>query len=344
MPTVYGVDEAGNRVQVPYTVLPASPASSVALFSNPFYAGGVPKRSYVAVALQSVKGQAAAILKAWPNTLSFIYQDGIWANPTASQGVPQDPAWTAKDASGNPIQYGTLVGQYLAQPDSQLFQQAWLAHAIAQAEAFDGVGVFIDDVSGQYPGKVRCPQYPSKAAWQTAMISLVQSQVAGLHAAGLMVWVNIGGATAQHVTTPDPFWMACAGLADWATEESWMSAGAAAGGLVQQAPYFTSKLANVAWSEAHGKGVMLRCGDATEAGNTFGLAAMLLVATGHTTYSTANTAYNGQENWFPEYTTAQQLGAPLGPYTVAGSVYTRLFQGGWVTVDTNALTGQIVLG
>ena len=60
-------------------------------------------------------------------------------------------------------------------------------------------------------------------------------------------------------------------------EESWTNGGEGPG---QQVPDWSTKLDNVAWSEANGKFAILNSYNTTEAGNTYGLASMLLVAGG----------------------------------------------------------------
>ena len=82
----------------------------------------------------------------------------------------------------------------------------------------------------------------------------------------------------------------------------------------------------------------------TQAGNAFGLASMLLVANGMSSYSTSNANYTSSENWFPEYTTAQQLGTPTAAYTqLANGVYERQFQNGIVLVNPSATADRQLL-
>jgi hypothetical protein len=60
----------------------------------------------------------------------------------------------------------------------------------------------------------------------------------------------------------------------------------------------------------------------------------MLATNGSASYSTSNSNYTSQENWFPEYSTAQSLGAPLGTYQVlANGVYERTFSTGIVLVN-----------
>ncbi len=72
---------------------------------------------------------------------------------------------------------------------------------------------------------------------------------------------------------------------------------------------------------------------------------MLLVGAGHDTYSTSNANYTNSETWYPEYTVAEQLGAPVGAYTqLANGVYERVFAGGVAVVNPGKAVGQFSLG
>ena len=150
------------------------------------------------------------------------------------------------------------------------------------------------------------------------MYSLISYAAPTIHSNGLMLVGNIGGATMtsglwQKWTTP----------LDGSEEESWTDGGA---GLAQQISQWPAKLANVAWSEANGKLTILHSYNRTETGNTYGLASMLLATAGRSNYSTANGNYTSYEAWYPEYTTAQQLGAPTGAYTkLTNGIYERVF-------------------
>lgn len=94
--------------------------------------------------------------------------------------------------------------------------------------------------------------------------------------------------------------------------------------------------------------------DATEAGNTYGLALLMMVSGAYSSFATNTTTCGGapgtsSDVWWPEFNTARQLGAPLGAYTNTGGLYTRLFQFGNVACNTTsgplggvpAYTGQI---
>src|SRR5438105_10145352 len=97
------------------------------------------------------------------------------------------------------------------------------------------------------------------------------------------------------------------------------------------------QLPEVSWSEANRKFVILHSWNTTHAGNVFGLASMMLVAGGESSYSTSNGCYSNCEVWYPEYATAQQLGAPVASYTqLPNGVYVRRYQNGIVLVNATA--------
>ena len=84
--------------------------------------------------------------------------------------------------------------------------------------------------------------------------------------------------------------------------------------------------------------------------DTFGLSSMLLAAGGDTSYdSTITNLSAGTFTMWPEYTAAQNLGAPQGAYTTVTSggatVYERTFANGIVVVNpTMSGSGSVALG
>src|SRR5205807_2508005 len=115
-------------------------------------------------------------------------------------------------------------------------------------------------------------------------------------------------------------------------------------GLAQQLPYWQAKLANVAWSEAHGKDVILHSWNATRQGNVFGLASMLLVANGRSSYSASNGSYR-TEYWYPEYRAALKLGPPLGAdRRLRSGAYERMFNRGVVVVNPTGRSVRVSFG
>ncbi len=190
------------------------------------------------------------------------------------------------------------------------YQQACVSHALGLARKLGFDGVFFDGVGAkigyQFGGNpnLTIPEYPTVTSWQAAMYSFLANAGATIHAGGRLVIANIGGA----VWTPG-LWQKWNGPLDGAEEESWTDGGA---GIAQQLPWWTQKLADAAWSEANGKILMLHSWNTTQAGNAYGLASMLLVAGGRSSYSTTNGNIVNYEAWYPEYGLSSFLGGPLG--------------------------------
>ncbi|MEA2144487.1 MAG: hypothetical protein QOG59_74, partial [Solirubrobacteraceae bacterium] len=251
------------------------------------------------------------------------------------------PSWILNDQNGNPI-LNQSQHHYLTDVGNPGYQQACVANAIATAKSGGFDGVFWDMINQSLvwtlPSGVTVPEYPTNAAWQAAMYSMLQYTGSQLHANGLLTIGNMGGA----YLTPG-LWQQWNGPLDGAEEESFTDSGS---GLAAGVWAWPRILAEAAWSEANGKIAVLHSWNSTHAGNIYGLASMMLIAGGESSYATSNGCYSACETWYPEYATAQQLGAPLGPYTqLSGGVYSRLYHNGLVVVNpTASAIAPLVLG
>jgi hypothetical protein len=298
--------------------------------------------SYQVLVLQASNASWIPLLKAAnPNLKVLVYQAIMAAqdqNPqsitctTGPTDLASNPSWILKDQNGNPI---LTNGHYLMDVGNSGYQQACAANAIATAKqgGFDGVYWDMVNASLSYtlPSGTSVPEYPSVASWQTAMGSMLNYVGPTLQSNGLLAVGNLGG-----VASYSGLWQQWMAPLAGGEEESWTDGKL---GLAQQVPYWPAKLADAAWSEANGKIEIVHSWNTSDAGNTYGLASMLLVAGGHLSYSTSNSCYTTCETWYPEYTTAQQLGAPTGAYTkLSNGVYERLFQNGLVLVNPTTTT------
>jgi hypothetical protein len=300
---------------------------------------------YQTLVLQSTDGaRVAALHAANPNLKILVYQDLTWSKSSDPSGLTtctpyssdtaSHPTWFLRDQNGQPILNNGYAGDYLMDVGNPAYQQACVAHATAIAKQYRFDGVFFDDANAYIgwslsPG-VRDVQYPGVSAWQAAQYSELSYVGPGMHAQGLLAVANIGGSTLTA-----GLWAKWTAPLDGSEEESWTDGGL---GLAQQVSAWPTKLANAAWSEAHGKIALLHSLNNTETGNAYGLASMLLIASGNASYSTSN--FGNTESWYPEYATGQQLGAPTGAYTrLANGVYERVFANGIVLVNptTNAI-------
>jgi hypothetical protein len=292
---------------------------------------------YRQIVLQSTNGNLVKQLKAAnPNVTVLVYMGLFEAASTkttpnyCTSGVTDlasHPSWLLYDQNGKPI---LSHGTYLADPGNTGYQQACVAAAIAKAKASGFDGVYWDSLNQQLnwslPSGTTVAKYSSASAWQNATTSMLAYAKQQIHANGLQIWGNIGG---SFLTSG--LWQRWNGYLDGAEDEGFSDPGS---GLVAGVWSWPMQVANIAWSEANHKPLIIHSHNATEAGNTYGLASMLLAAGGESTYSTSNNCYSSCEAWYPEYAQALYLGQPVGTYAkLPSGVYWRWFQHGLVLVN-----------
>jgi hypothetical protein len=360
---VVALDDVGNRSAMATAAAttgscPPPPAGQTSLLSRVVYGYTSPNGlsisqeagTYGVMVMNTYDSATVAALKAAnPGLKIFMYVDMMASDPTDPSGIAdwvgytnanQDhPDWFLKDADGNRLIFQSYPSARVMDVGNQAYQDAGIARVVAMARAAGFDGVFLDDANASLRwvvagGSGASIRYPTDAAWQAAVYSFFTRVAPQLHAAGLEVVANIGGST----VTPG-LWQKWNTPLDGAMEESWTDGGE---GLGQQVPDWSAKLENVAWSEANGKFAILNSYNTTEPGNTYGLASMLLVAGGRSSYDTANSRYQ-TETWYPEYDTAAQLGDPLGGFTVLpDGVYRRDFANGVVLVNPSTSPAGVV--
>lgn len=311
------------------------------------------------IVLQSTDGALVRRLHAANHKLKvLVYQDVLLSSfndphgfttciPNAQAELISNPGWFLRDRLGRPIASGVYQGYHVMNVGSPSYQATCVAHAVAQARQSGFDGIFMDGVTAwagwTFPG-VTAPLYTTPAAWQQATTPFVSYLGSQAHAHGLLAVANIGGSR----ITPG-LWQRWTSLLDGSMEESWTDGGL---GLTDQILDWPTKLANMAWSEAHHKYALLHSFNTSAAGNAYGLASMLLVAGGYSSYSTNNRGFAAPEVWRGIYVTAQRLGAPTGAYRRMGNgVYVRRFRSGIVLVNPTAhsvrrfsLSGRYKLG
>jgi hypothetical protein len=306
--------------------------------------------SYQVMVLQQTDAAKVPLLKAANPGLKILVYQAIMAATKVSQSsttctsgtsdAASNPAWIMKDQNGSLV--SGAANDYLMDVGSPGYQQACTANAIATAKKDGFDGVFWDMANASLvwtlPSGVTVPEYPSNTAWQAGMYSMLSYAGAQIHAAGLLNVANIGGSS-----TTAGLWQQWNGPLDGAEEEGFTDYGT---GLAMGVWAWPKQVANFAWSQANGKFVVVHSWNNTEAGNSYGIASMLLVAAGTLSYSTSNSCYSNCEIWYPEYAQAQQLGNPSGSYIkLANGAYERWFANGVVVVNpTSTAIGSFALG
>jgi hypothetical protein len=301
---------------------------------------------YNVIALQANNASEVPLLKAANPGLKVLMYQAIMSVQNTSYAYnscmtgpwlsANHPSWILHDQNGNPILLAN--NSYLTDVGNTGYQQTCVANAIATAKADGFDGVFWDMLNAHLgwvlPSGTSVPEYPTDSSWQSAMYSMLTYMGPQLHANGLLVIGNIGGGANY-----PGLWATWNGPLDGAEEEGWTMPGQNSS-LSTGIWAWPKNLANLAWSEANGKLALIHSWSTTETGNTYGLASMMLVTgSGRSTYSTSNGCYSSCETWYPEYTTAQQLGAPVGTYTrLSNGVYWRWYQHGIVVANPTANT------
>jgi hypothetical protein len=342
---------AAGLLLIAFLVFPGAGQASAATYANfnretykysTTFSSAQEAGSYRVMVLQWNDEAMVPMLHAANPNLKILMYEGIMAaqnqsvaSNTCTAGptdLASHPSWILHNQSGQPI---INQNHYLVDVGNSAYQQTCMANVIATAKKGGFDGVYWDMVNSALkwvlPSGTTVPEYPADASWQAAMYSMLSYAGSQLHANRLLNIGNIGGS----VMYPG-LWQRWNGPMDGAEEESWTDDGT---GLKNGIWAWPRHLAAVAWSEANGKMAILHSWDGTRPGNSYGLASMMLIAGGQSSYSTSNACYSSCETFYPEYATAQQLGAPVGPYTqLANGVYTRRFQNGIVLVNPTANT------
>jgi hypothetical protein len=291
---------------------------------------------YQVIVLEPVDHAMVAPLKAAnPNLKVLMYTNLLasspidqmaWGQCTAyATDNAQHPNWFLLDQSGHRIGLLGYAGNYLMDVGNPAYQQACISRAASMAHQYGFDGVYFDGATANLiwavPTGTSVAAYPTQTGWLAAEYSILSYATPQLHAQHLLSVANIGGGA-----TVAGLWQKWNSVLDGAEEESWMD--------TSVAYYWPQMLADAAWSEANGKLAVLHSHYTTQAGNRFALAAMMLNAGGQSSYSTANADYQTSELWFPDYTLAQSLGAPIGPYRhLSNGADTRVFANGLVVVN-----------
>lgn len=346
--TVVEISVNGTTTEV--TVQRQASAVSVARFGKIDYSEKTSlTRGYELVVTQAnVTAADVASLKQ-AGAKVFVYQ-AMCATPADATGIRMMQPWPAPasslilDASGQPL-YSSHYNIYFLDFSLPAVQSLCAQHAIAKALALGAAGIFIDGwdcrlglgALTQQPAPAS-PVVQSNSNYLAGLTSFLGAFTRQLHASGLQVMLNIGGGGASASTVA--LWEQWMSVADVALEEQFAVV-PSTWTPTQRQSYLARQLQCFQWCETNGKLVMANQDNTAQASNVYALALMLQVAGGQSMWNTSDGQYAGAEFWWPEYDTAAALGAPLGPYSLSNGVYTRQFQHGTVTADTNTSTGQI---
>lgn len=286
-----------------------------------------------------------------PGIRILLYKTLWWLRPSDSAGYANclpgsgsyPESWYLHNTSGAREAWnaGTSQVQYAMDFGNTSYAQACAQKLVSDAKAWGANGVMFDGSPtslywSQLPGTCGATTCASNSNWQTAMTAALYRAAVNLHASGFLVYANISGGNIQCCSGGPAVWQRYMSVIDGGMEESWTYG-------TNHLPVRTSQvqtgIMNIGWAESHGKHMLVN-DDVTncEACSDYGLATMLLVTNGATTYDTANGTYRGSYGpWWPSYTTAQSLGSATGAArTLASGLLFRPFTGGYVVVNITA--------
>ncbi len=259
-----------------------------------------------------------------------------WAGYT--DAVTNHAEWFLRDANGSRLVFKNYPYAFVMDVGNVAYQNSGVARVVSLAKAGGFDGVFLDDANASLRwvisgGPARCVTYPTDAAWQGAVYSFLANVAPQLHEAGLLVVANLGGSTIA-----PGLWEKWNGPIDGAMEESFTNGGAGRDSTTNG--QWLPKLQHTVWSETNGKISLDHAITATRGGARYGLATMLLAASGKSLFYAST---NSTELWWPEYRASAALGPPLGPYRVLpNGDYRRNFTHGVVLVNPHAHATSVV--
>lgn len=289
-----------------------------------------------------------------PNIKIFDYLDMGVIDTTDTTGISSGVGYTLANNGSNEAFFTHHGGSdsshrvhnggtgYVANVGNSSYQQACISNILTQLATGAWDGVYMDEVDTNFnfysPSPSGFPdEYANNAAWIVAWRSFLDAVVPAIRAKGYMVILNLADdygvvGSSEHLIAP------CDGV----FMESWTDGGA---GLAQQDAYWHSKLSTIAWCEQNKKLCFLNSYNTTEAGKTYALGGMLLVASydGYCYFGTAPSGAYTTEVFIQEYTDAANLGPPVAPYVeVQYRVYMRRFRNGVVLVNASSATSNTI--
>jgi hypothetical protein len=311
------------------------------------------------VPAQSPSGRPVVLLNAWdypmipelraqhPGALVLVYKDLSSSRSTACQnGVDQaelptgvgfcwamryHPEWFLRDSSGALLQERGQDGQYEMDYGNPAYQQQWLANVEADVKAHGWDGVFMDNALTTADAYGVSPTYPTDAAVQAAMRSMLALVGPALSQQGILTVANIG-----YATEFPGLWDDWVSLVSGAMQEYYLCWGQTqTSDFCEGGPAWSDYQHEITDAASMGKLVLVHSGDyAIESDSRafdYSFASYLLANSGQSSYSFA-----GAEEWRPQY--GWQLGQPWGPYYQVGgqALYKRDFAAGTALVNTGS--------
>jgi hypothetical protein len=293
-------------------------------------------------------------LHAWnPNLIVLEYNLGPYlqkGSPNYTQVLASNPSWFAHDSRGNLINLPAFPGNYLMDPGNAGYR-AWHASLLAAAVTQYGFDGAMDDSMGAGPLGHYASGVPVDAAtgqpytvtqWLDEGVLMLNGDKAALGGKYLAFNGLVSGAMYVRESS-----ILATSNADAGVSELFLRQPTSSVTTYPNATALVDSLQMMSDMAAHGK-TFLGWTKVWSSGTTaqvtqweqFALGSYLLGQQSGSeldfmpSHASDNTAVS-----YPNLRTS--MGAPLGPYSVSGSIYTRVFQNGTVTLNLTTSNSAI---
>lgn len=306
------------------------------------------------IVLQAWESSRAAELKAAnPNLQVLVYQNlssmaqGTSASGLSASGVnyaeanTAHPEWFLLNTSGDRIAESGYSWLWMADIGNAGYQQQWTDNVLKLLADGPWDGVMMDDTNttAKYDtNPAEIAQYPTDAAYQAAVRSMLAYAGPRIQAAGKLAIPNIGSWSENPEVAKEWLQFVSGGV-----DEMFAKWSSTPGQGYRDVAGWRTQIEEIQSTERMGKRFLAitQAGASDTQAIRYGWASVLLAADGHTAYSAAAN-YTG-ETWASEY--EAQIGEPTSEATqVAGGAWERTFTGGLVVVNPTSSTVEVSLG
>ncbi len=341
LPALASADVAGQfRVAI----------GSEASFPNPTLTAQ--HNSYIV--LQAWESSRAVELKAAnPNLQVLVYQNlssmaqGTSADGLSASGVnyaeanTAHPEWFLLNTGGERIEESGYSWLWMADIGNAGYQRQWTDNVLKLLAGGPWDGVMMDDTNttAKYDtNPAEIAKYPTDAAYQAAVRSMLAYAGPRIQAAGKLAIPNIGSWSENPEVAKEWLQFVSGGV-----DEMFAKWSSTPGQGYRDVSGWQTQIEEIQTTERMGKRFLAitQAGASDTQAIRYGWASVLLAADGHTAYSAAAN-YTG-ETWSSEY--EAQIGEPTSAATkIAGGVWERTFAGGLVVVNPTSSTVNVSLG